>query len=349
MTPTALRTGAQRSAGTDYARLRREVRAAGLLAPRHLAYARTAGTVLACLVGCWAAVVLVGSSWWQLLVAAGLGLVWTQIGFLGHDAGHQQVFRGSRAADLMGLVLADVGLGLSYSWWCTKHNAHHAHPNDLDRDPDVGAGALVFDASQAPDRRGLARWVTRRQGWLFLPLLLLEGLNLQVASARSLLARRDRGAAGELVLLVVHHVGYVAALAWLLPGWHGLAFFAVHQALFGLSLGLSFAPNHKGMPLLTEADQGDHLRTQVLTSRNVRGGPVVDVLLGGLNYQIEHHLFPNMPRHNLRAAQAHVRAFCAGAGVAYTETGLLESYRRSLAHLHAVGAPLRRSPRRSAA
>jgi fatty acid desaturase len=333
----------------DFAALRREVKAAGLLAPRPMAYLRSSAWVLVALLACWFAVVKLGTSWWQLLVAGALGVVWTQIGFLGHDAAHHQVLRGSRAADVLGLITANLSLGLSHTWWAEKHNAHHAHPNDLQRDPDVGLGAIVFDAGQAAGRRGVARWIARHQGALFMPLLTLEGLNLQVASVRSLLRRPGRGCSFELGLLALHHAVYVSALLLLLPLPQAVAFFGVHQAMFGLYLGMSFAPNHKGMPLLTDKERADHLRTQVLTSRNVRGGLVVDVLLGGLNYQVEHHLFPMMPRHSLRSAQPLVRAFCARAAVTYTETGLFESYRMALAHLHAVGAPLRAERRGSPA
>jgi fatty acid desaturase len=125
-----------------------------------------------------------------------------------------------------------------------------------------------------------------------------------------------------------------------LTPWQALAFLVVHQALFGVYLGLTFAPNHKGMPHPTGAE--DFLRRQVLTSRNVRGGRLIDVALGGLNYQIEHHLFPAMPTPNLRRAQPIVRQYCAELGVPYEMTGLVDSYRQALRHLHDVGAPLRR-------
>ncbi|WP_329957527.1 fatty acid desaturase family protein [Nocardioides anomalus] len=113
----------------------------------------------------------------------------------------------------------------------------------------------------------------------------------------------------------------------------------VHQALFGVYLGLTFAPNHKGMPHPDGTE--DFLRKQVLTSRNVSGGRLVDVALGGLNHQIEHHLFPAMPTPNLPLAKPIVRAYCAELGVAYEETTLVDSYRQALRHLHEVGAGLR--------
>ena len=144
----------------------------------------------------------------------------------------------------------------------------------------------------------------------------------------------------EAGLMIIHAVLYVSALLLVLSPLQALAFLVVHQALFGIYLGMTFAPNHKGMPHPTGAE--DYLRKQVLTSRNVKGGLLTDAALGGLNYQIEHHLFPAMPTPNLRKAQPIVRAYCAEIGVAYEQTGLIESYRSALRHLHQVGAPLRK-------
>jgi fatty acid desaturase len=118
----------------------------------------------------------------------------------------------------------------------------------------------------------------------------------------------------------------------------------VQQALFGLYLGCSFAPNHKGMAMLDADDQSDFLRRQVLTSRNVRGNWLVDFALGGLNYQIEHHLFPSMPRPNLRHSQELIRAFCHQHGLPYCQTGLVDSYAQALSHLNAVGKSVRPRP-----
>jgi fatty acid desaturase len=121
----------------------------------------------------------------------------------------------------------------------------------------------------------------------------------------------------------------------------GLVFLVVHQALFGVYLGSAFAPAHKGMPQLTPEQAADPLLRQVLTSRNVSGGPAVDFAFGGLNLQIEHHLFPSMPRPNLRRAKPIIERHCRERGISYMETTLLASYAIGLRHMHAVGAPLR--------
>ena len=132
-------------------------------------------------------------------------------------------------------------------------------------------------------------------------------------------------------------MAYVALVMWLLPPGKASAFFAVQSAVFGICLGASFAPNHKGMPIVPRTMKIDFLRRQVLTSRNVRGGLLVDFALGGLNYQIEHHLFPSMPRPNLRRARPIVRAYCLEHGVSYAEVGLFESYAIVVDYLNNVG------------
>jgi fatty acid desaturase len=342
--PTVGPVPSRTSRWSEYTRLSRQIKQAGLLDRRRGWYAAEIGLNLGLLAAGGVAFVLLGDSWWQLLTAAYLAVVATQITFVGHDAGHRQIFRSRRANDLVGLVHGNLLVGISFGWWVPKHNAHHSNPNHEDLDPDIGIAALAFTAAQARGKRGLARMIARSQAFLFFPLLLLEAGHLHVASLKSVVRGRGRANAVEAVLLLVHVAAYVTALLLVLSPVQAVAFAVVQQGLFGLYLGCAFAPNHKGMPTLTEADELDFVRRQVLTSRNVRGSRFVDFLLGGLNYQIEHHLFPNMPRPNLRHAQPLVRAFCRQHDLPYTESTLFGSYTEALRHLHAVGAPLRPAP-----
>jgi fatty acid desaturase len=328
---------AENPRGSDYSELSRRVKAAGLLRRRPLYYSVKISMTVALLLTGWALFAWIGSSWWQLLTAGFLGVMSTQLAFLGHDVGHRQVFRTRRGSDAFGLLAGNMGLGLSNGWWLDKHNRHHAHPNDLERDPDVLSGALVFDASEGRGRRGLRRLLTSMQAFLFFPMLLLEALHLHLSSAKALRAGLLRTPWLEGALLLLHVAAYVTIVALVLPLGHALAFVAVQQGVFGLYMGVSFAPNHKGMPMERPEDNWDFLRRQVLTSRNIRGGPVVDWLLGGLNYQIEHHLFPSMPRPSLRRVQPLVRAFCAEREVSYLECGAVKSYVQALTHLNTVG------------
>jgi fatty acid desaturase len=339
--PAARPLPSLRGRWSEYTQLSRQIKQAGLLDRRRGWYAAKIGLNLALLAGGWAAFVVLGDSWWQLVTAVYLAVVFTQLAFVGHDAGHRQIFRSRRANDLVGLFHANLLVGIGFGWWVPKHNDHHSNPNHEDLDPDISITALAFTADQASSKRGLVRLIARHQAWLFFPLLLLEAAHLHVASIKSIVRGSSRANAVEGVLLLAHVAGYLTALVLVLSPLQALVFIAVQQGLFGLYLGCSFAPNHKGMPTLTEADQLDFLRRQVLTSRNVAGSRPVDFVLGGLNYQIEHHLFPHMPRPNLRRAQPLIRAFCQQHGLDYTEASLFGSYAQAIRHLHTVGAPLR--------
>lgn len=332
-----------RSQGSDYAELMRQVRGAGLLERRTAYYYVKIGVTAALLAAGIAAFVVIGDSWWQLGTAAYLAAVFAQLGFVAHDAGHQQIFRRRPANAVVGLVHANLLIGFSYGWWVSKHNLHHAHPNEPGRDPDVAPGPVVFTLQEARLLRGPARLLARWQVWLFFPLLLLESANLHALSVGSLLRRRNRHNSLELGLLLLHAAGFLAVVLLVLPPVKALVFVVVQQGLFGLYLGCAFAPNHKGMPM-PESGSADYLRRQVLTSRNIRGGVVTDWLLGGLNYQIEHHLFPSMPRPNLSRVQPLVREFCVRHGIDYLQCGAVDSYRQALRHLQTVANATLRVP-----
>jgi fatty acid desaturase len=323
--------------GSDYAQLSRQVKQAGLLERRPSRYIWRSAVTITLLAAGWAAFVLVGDSWWQLAVAAFLAVMFTQVAFLGHDAGHLQISGSRRVSYVLGILLGNLGIGLGYGWWVDKHNRHHAHPNTEDADPDISMRVLAFTPAQARDSRGLSRTLFRYQAYLFFPLLLGEAFSVHVASIRALVSRGSRARPAEAALLATHLAGYLAVVFLVLPPVKAVVFILVQQGLFGIYLGLAFAPNHKGMPILDTGDQSDFLRRQVLTSRNVRGGWLTDIALGGLNYQIEHHLFPSMPRPNLRRSQPLIREFCRQRGLSYCEASLAGSYAQALHHLAVIG------------
>jgi fatty acid desaturase len=324
--------------------LSRQVRQAGLLDRRLRYYAWKIALTAAALAAGWTAFSLIGNSWWQLGIAVFLAVAFAQIGFVGHDAGHRQIFGSRRGNYLLGVACGNLAIGMSYGWWVGKHNRHHAHPNTEDADPDIMLSVVAFSGGQARASRGIQRLVFRYQAYLLGPMLLLEAVSLHTASIKAVMRRAFRHRSWEAVLLAVHFAGYLSAVFLVLSPGKAVAFIMVQQGLFGFYLGSSFAPNHKGMPVLGADDQTDFLRRQVLTSRNVRGGWLTDFALGGLNYQIEHHLFPSMPRPSLRRAQPLVAAFCAERGLAYCEATLPASYAQALRYLNTVGRLTRPAP-----
>lgn len=319
-----------------------EVKTLGLLKRAKWFYLIVGIALTLGLAGAVAGIILLGSSWLQLLIAGVLGILLTQISFVTHEAAHRTVLTSGRANDRLARILAAGVVGISYSWWDSKHSRHHANPNQVGRDPDIAVDTVSFLPEDAVEAKGLRRFITRRQGWLFFPLLTLEGLNLHFQGLKHLMQRgKVRGRWLELGLITARFAVYLTFLFWVLPLGIAAAFLAVQLAVFGVYMGASFAPNHKGMPIIERTAKLDFFSKQVRTSRNIRGGWWATTLLGGLNYQVEHHLFPNMPRPHLARASRIVRAQCERLGVPYTETSLWRSYAIVIAYLNRVGLAAR--------
>lgn len=327
---------------SEYAELKRLIKLEGLLNKEPAYYAYQLLLVLGMLALSLGLLLTINNLPLQLLNASFLAFVFTQIAFIAHDAGHRQIFDSTRKNDILGLLLGNLVLGLSRGWWVEKHNQHHANPNHTDLDPDIELPILAFSDGQARCKRGFPRFVVKHQAYLFFPLLLLEAFHLLIHSIQFLLQKKTKKyLPAEMLLLAVHMVLYFGLLFYLLGLWQAVLFIVIHQAFFGLYLGSVFAPNHKGMPIPGKDSQMDFLRRQVLTSRNLKAHWVTDFLFGPLGSQIEHHLFPNMPRNNLREAEKIVKVFCRARSIPYHETSVPQSYKEILQHLHRIGTRLR--------
>lgn len=322
----------------DYFDLVERANAAGLMGRRVGWYVRRTLVLAASLTLAFVLLLTLGNTWWQLAVAALFGVVLTQCAFLAHDGGHMQVFQSSKHNEWFARIVGNLVVGLSIGWWNRKHNRHHGNPNVIGKDGDIATGALVFVPGEEAGRTGFMGWVTRRQGWLFFPMLALFGPVLHYNSVQTLATTPEvKHRAAESTLLAVRLIGFPTLVVLTLGPGLGAAFLAVQLIVFGVYMGATFAPNHKGMPLLPKDTSIDFLRRQVLTSRNIRGGRFVEWAMGGLNYQVEHHVFPRMPSVNLRHARPIVQAFCAERDIPYTETGLIESYGIIVDYLNRVG------------
>ncbi|MCP2635404.1 acyl-CoA desaturase [Microbacterium sp. HD4P20] len=326
----------------DFTELAKVIGESGLMRRRYGYYwTKLIGAVVV-LAAAISAFIMIGDTWWQLLTAGGLAVLFTQIAMLGHDAAHRQIFVSGRWNDWTSLILGNLLVGMSYGWWQHKHTRHHANPNKIGADPDIELPVVSFTPDQVNERarrhgRALA-WVMAHQGLFFFPILLLEGLSLHASSVRRVFERAPlRRRAVEMVFLALRIGGYLVLVFLVLSPGIAAAFLAVQLGVFGVYMGMAFAPNHKGMPLVPADVKLDFLRRQVLMSRNIRGSRLLDVGMGGLNYQIEHHLFPSMPRPHLRAASRTIKEYCLDHGVRYTETGLWESYAIVTRYINRVG------------
>jgi len=324
-----------------YTQVSQVVRELGLLRRTPWFYTAVGAAIAVGFGGAITGFILLGDSWLQLLMAAAFGILFTQVAFLAHEAAHRQILSSGPANDRLARVLGGI-VGMSYSWWDSKHSRHHANPNRVGKDPDIEVDTISFLETDAAASRGLVRLITRKQGWLFFPLLTLEGMNLYALSFRHLFSRGPvKGRWTELGILSLRFGVVLVPIFLLLPLGMAFAFFGVMVAVFGVYMGASFAPNHKGMPIIAPDAKLDFFSKQVRTSRNVAGGWWATWLMGGLNYQVEHHLFPSMSRLHLAQAREVVRDYCETHDVPYTETSLWRSYAIVIDYLNRVGLAAR--------
>jgi fatty acid desaturase len=287
----------------------------------------------------WAATL---NGWWMVMafaIVALLGVMSAQYGFIAHEAAHRQIFRNNKLNDWTGLILANLFAGLSYGFWLKKHNKHHQRPNQIGEDPDIAIRVLSFTTESKMSKKGIERWFSDRQGYLFPLLLLFTGFDLLLDSVAGM-GRKDRSIGIRVLefslMLIRQFAPYVVLAIMFGPFW-AMAMWFVMMMSFGFFMGAAFAPNHKGMPLVEKDSSLDFFSRQVLTSRNIKGSWLKDNLMGGLNYQVEHHLFPSMARPYLRKTHAIVSEYCRQNDVTLVEMNLFSSYMVIMKHLNKVG------------
>jgi fatty acid desaturase len=324
----------------SFAELRWAIQSGGLLERQPFYYAWRISLTLVMLIPGVVVLLLFDSPLIQLLNAVYCAVAFKQIIFIGHDCGHRQVFTKGMWNDILALCCMPT-VGIGYSWWCNTHNQHHAHPNRVGADPAVEYDAFAFSRAQALRKTGLNYFLVRFQALYLVPAALFYPVLMRIRSIGYILREKPKFAVAEAIMFTIHFPIYF----WLVFGhlnlWTGLMFVVVQQGLFSLFLVSTFAPNHKGMPLLEDGDQMDFLHQQVLTAQNVQSGRFADFWFGGLNYQIEHHLFPRISRNKLREARKIVKPFCERHGLLYREARAPRCYWDILKFLHRVGRPLR--------
>jgi fatty acid desaturase len=329
------RAASGRHLEADYAELRRLVVGAGLLERRYGYYVLRGGTCLALLVAAAAVPFMLRPAAWLVLAAPFLAFAVVQVALIGHDAGHLEVFRDARRNWALGSLCWTLVAGVGFWYWNDRHNRHHGHTNDVTADPDLqgqGLLAVAYTEEDGAARRGWRRTAVRYQTLLIPLAVSLFAFAFRVEGTLFAWRRlHGRRRLVELGLLGANGGLWLATMAAL--GWRGLGLFLASQVVASVYLAAIIAPNHKGMPVWARGARLSFLERQVLSSRNVAPSRLGDFLFGGLNYQVEHHLFPTMPRANLRRARDIVRPFCLERHLEYTEVGVLASYRAVYAAL----------------
>lgn len=308
-----------------YGKLRADVMDAGILKRDYFHYFVLSLVDLAGLFGCVYLFIVSMHPVWLVFWGLGIAFFTVRIGGLLHDAGHRAIFDSALWNDIYGYCYS-VLIAFPFQKWKVKHNAHHAHTNEVDEDPDLDI-PFHFLEEKPPKIGRWNRWIYRHQVWLYLPLGSLVSFSLRYNAFRSFGESLD----GKKLLLMALQV--VSMAAWyvlpfvVFPWWKAGIFFGVTNVATGFYLLNIFAPNHKGMPQIDTGVKFSFLEQQIITSRNIFGHWLTDYIYLGLNYQMEHHLFVDCPRRNLKKISPYVEKICKANKLPYMQVSIADSNR----------------------
>ncbi len=265
----------------------------------------------------------VGESMWA---AAGLGffmtIIFTRAVFISHDILHTQYFKNKSLSFKLSYPFAAFILSNSSSWWDFKHNVnHHTWCNVPEKDEDI----LAMDGAFAPGHKGNKGWLKATKYLVFwgamffmYPAFIVQSYNFAI----------KRGKWGELFLMLMHWPIVWGVIFYFLPFSDAIVVFLTLNFTLSPWLAFGFITNHLGCEVF-DKETGEKLswmELQMRTSRSLSGGSFVHWFYGGLNTQIEHHLFPKAPRFNLLKVQKMTKEFAQKHGLKYFETSPIEAY-----------------------
>lgn len=261
-----------------------------------------------------------GVPWLILALSASMGLL--TMGYVGHDAGHFALSKKRWVNDVWGHFGMTFLCGMSFGAWRTRHNLHHAHCQEVGGDPDMHFGVLfsVYPGS-ASWQTAVGRFFLRIQKLAFWPLASFYWVTLRYDGIRDLFQRPEETRVDRFLMPLHWIVLLVAPIV--VFGWPtALLAYVTVSCLSSLMTASVFVPNHIGMRRLDPGHGLGYLEQQVTTSRNISNPRLLDFYYGGLNSQIEHHLFPRVAHHRYRQMRPVVRSFCAERGIPYQEVTL---------------------------
>ncbi|MCO5559765.1 hypothetical protein L7F22_013368 [Adiantum nelumboides] len=323
---------------SDYRQTLTDLRKAGLFRKNLSIYFLLLVIITAMLCTSVAGVLLSSKFSVHLVSALLLGCVWSQCGWIGHDAGHSPLLGKPSLDRCISLLVGNCISGISISWWTRNHNAHHISCNNLEYDPDLqympifAVSSKLFSSlhSYFYERKmtfdPVARLLVSYQHLTFYPVMAVARINLFAQTFILLLSNKKiRNRELELALILCFWAWFTALLSCLPNNLERVAFVLASFAVTGIQ-HVQFCLNHFSSPVNNERPGSmAFAQAQANGTLNLSTSSWMDWFHGGLQFQVEHHLFPRLPRHNLRKISGVVKSLCDKHGLPYISVSFWEA------------------------
>ncbi len=273
----------------------------------------------------------------RLLALAAAAFFSVQAGFMAHEAGHGALTRNRRFANLIGQACHTLLTGLSFSYFQHIHRLHHPHCNDRGRDPDMQSEVVSMYRESALAKTGFGRRISRHQAVLVWLLIGLQGLTLKL-DGLSFMRRNARSTRADQLAVLLHAALWFVPPALLLGVPAALLNYLSMTVLIGFYVGAIFMVNHIGTRVIEPGEAISFFEQELGVTRNLGASRLADLVFGGVNNHIEHHLFPSMPSAHLRRARRITREFCRRHHLAYREMSWFAAAREVTRHFRAMAA-----------
>ncbi|ERN08621.1 acyl-lipid (9-3)-desaturase [Amborella trichopoda] len=283
-----------------------------------------------------------------------MGMIWTQSGWVGHDSGHYQVLSNGKLNRFLQVLTGNCLTGLSIAWWKNNHNAHHIACNSLEFDPDLqhmplfavssrffsSLNSHFYNRKMVFDR--ISRYLVSYQHWTFYPVMCFARINLLAQSIFFLITQKKVPKRNQELLGVLVFWLWFPYLVVCLPNWSERILFIICSFSVTGIQHVQFCLNHFSASVYVGRPKGnDWFEAQTKGSLDISCSPWMDWFHGGLQFQVEHHLFPRLPRWQLRKVAPLVRALCKKHGLPYVSVTFWEANSMTIGTLRAAALQAR--------
>lgn len=266
-----------------------------------------------------------------------LGFTYTALPYIAHDGGHGAITDTNWINESLGYFAFTIINGQSFTWWMHSHNMHHDFVNECEEDPALQFSLFVSDFPKAVlIKKGWRRKFPKWQAFYFIFLFPFHHFSM-VFDGWKWMLKNIKLARIELALYPLFIFFNLIVPIYFLGLSTALTYYLITKVIGSICITATFNVHHIGRTLYEKGEKISAFRQAVEGTRTINTWPIFDFYYHGLNFHIEHHIFPNIPSWKLRSLNKIVKEYCERKKITYVEKGFWASQKDVFTYLYELG------------